>query len=102
MNTMGRLARKNVLRAAKDDQAYVYYPTLTEAEFVSRFVGRILEDLLVSFSGPTLERLSAIADPRAAERARTLLDDIARRRADEEASSEPRGGPPRPPEGARR
>ncbi len=102
MNTMARLARKHVLRAAKDDQAYVYYPTLTEAQFVSRFVGRILEDLLVSFSGPTLERLNALADPQAAARARTLLDTIERRRADEEAPGDPGGSQPRPPTGARR
>src|SRR5881409_2704672 len=45
MNTMARLARKNLLRVEKKDQAYVYYPTLSQDAFVSRFVGRILEDL---------------------------------------------------------
>ena len=84
MNTMARLARKNLLRAEKADQAYVYYPNLTEEEFVSRFVGRILENLLVSFSGATLAGLAALADPQAAARARGLLDEIARRRAAEE------------------
>jgi predicted transcriptional regulator len=84
MNTMARLARKHLLTAEKGDQAYVYYPTLTQAEFVSRFVGRILEDLLVSFSGPTLERIDALADPQAAARAHRLLEEIARRRAGEE------------------
>lgn len=102
MNTMARLARRNVLRAAKDNHAYVYYPTLSREDFVSRFVGRILEDLLVSFSGPTLERLNALADPQAAARARTLVDTIERRRADEEAPGDPGGGQPRPPTGARR
>jgi len=84
MNTMARLARKNLLRAEKADQAYVYYPNFTEEEFVSRFVGRILENLLVSFSGATLAGLDALADPQAAARARRLLDEIARRRAAEE------------------
>jgi predicted transcriptional regulator len=102
MNTMARLARKNVLRAAKNDQAYVYYPTLNQEEFVTRFVGRILEDLLVNFSGPTLERLNAVADPQAATRARALLDDIARRRTIEESGSDPGGAPARPRKGSGR
>src|SRR5438132_14430280 len=84
MTTMARLARKNLLRAEKVDQAYVYYPTFSQEEFVSRFVGRILENLLVGFSGPTLQHLSALGDPRVAERARQVLDEIARRRATEE------------------
>lgn len=102
MNTMARLGRKNVLRAEKADQAYVYYPTLSQEEFVSRFVGRILDDLLVSFSGPTLERLGAVADPQAAARAKALLDDIARRRAAEEGSGDPCDGPERPQKGPKR
>jgi len=84
MNTMARLARKNLLRAEKADQAYVYYPNSTEEEFITRFVGRILEDLLISFSGATLASLDALADPRAAARARRWVDRIARRRATEE------------------
>ena len=101
MNTMARLARKHVLRTERADQAYVYYPTLTQDEFVSRFVGRILEDLLVSFSGPTIERLGAIADPQAAGRAQALLTDIARRRAAEESPrpTHPSGQPPGQPPG---
>ena len=86
MNTMARLARKNLLRAEKADQAYVYYPNFTREEFVSRFVGRILENLLVSFAGATLEGLEALSDPQAAARARQLLDEIARRRAAEEGA----------------
>jgi predicted transcriptional regulator len=84
MNTMARMARKNLFRVEKVEQAHVYYPRFTQEEFISRFVGRILEDLLVSFSGPTLERLAALADPRAAARARRLQRQIARRRAAEE------------------
>jgi len=84
MNTMTRLAKKRLLRVEKGDQAYVYYPSLTQQEFVSRFVGRILEDLFVNFAGATREGLDALPDQQAAARARTLLDEIARRRAEEE------------------
>src|SRR6266498_5925199 len=37
MTTMARLAKKNLLRAEKVDQAYVYYPAFSQEEFVSRF-----------------------------------------------------------------
>ena len=84
MNTMTRLAKKRLLRVEKRDQAYIYYPNQTEPEFVSRFVGRILEDLFVNFAGATREGLDALPDQQAAARARTLLDEIARRRAEEE------------------
>ena len=85
MNTMTRLAKKNLLRVEKAEPAYVYFPAFSQEEFVSRFVGRILEDLLVSFSGATLEQLRAFADPRTRERARQLREEITRRRqADEE------------------
>src|SRR5438105_14510982 len=84
MNTMTRLAKKRLLRVEKGDQAYIYYPSLTQQEFISRFVGRILEDLFVNFAGATREGLDALPDQQAAARARTLLDEIARRRAEEE------------------
>lgn len=85
MNTMTRMARKHLLRVEKEKEAYVYYPTLDREAFVSRFVGQILDDLLVSFSGPALERLEALGRPETADRARALLDEIARRRAAEES-----------------
>ncbi|SRR5258708_6192459 len=84
MNTMTRLAKKNLLRVEKRDQSYIYYPNFTEQEFVSDFVGRILADLLVSFSGETLERLRALPDQQSATQIRQQLDEIARRRAAEE------------------
>ncbi len=84
MNTMVRLAKKNLLRVEKRDQAYIYYPNVTQQEFVSRFVGRILEDLFISFSGATIESLNALPDQQAAAQARKTLDEIARRRAVEE------------------
>lgn len=87
MSTMARLAHKHLLRAEKADAAYVYYPTMSQEEFVSGFVGRILEDLLVSFSGATLERLQALATPAAAAQAQRLVDEIAHRRAEEEEAA---------------
>ncbi len=83
MNTMTRLTRKKLLSVEKEGVAYVYRPTLNKDEFISRFVGRVLEDLLVSFAGPTMEGIDALSDPDAAARARRLLDEIARRRAQE-------------------
>ena len=38
MNTMTRLARKNLLRVEKAEQAYVYYPNFTQEEFISRLL----------------------------------------------------------------
>lgn len=84
MNTMTRLAKKELLWVEKTGEAYVYYPNFTQEEFISRFVRRVLEDLLVSFSGPTLESVSELLDPQTRERARQLLDEINRRRATEE------------------
>jgi predicted transcriptional regulator len=84
MTTMARLAKKRLLRVETAGQSYVYYPTATQEEFVSRLVGRILGDLLVSFTGPTLAGLDRLADPAAAAQARRLLEEIARRRAEEE------------------
>jgi len=84
MTTMNRLAKKRLLRAEKHDQAFVYSPNFTEDEFILRFVGRVLEDLLVSFAGPTLDRLDKLPDQQAAESARRLLGEIVRRRGEDE------------------
>lgn len=84
MTTMARLAKKNLLRTKKRGTLYVYYATFTRDEFVSRIAGRILEDLLVSFTGPTVERLKSVTTPKVAARARRLLEEIARRRKAEE------------------
>lgn len=84
MSTMARLARKRLLRVEKADPSYVYYPNFTRDEFVSGFVRRILEDLLVSFSGPLQEALETLPDARAAGRVRQLLDEISRRRTSNE------------------
>ncbi len=85
MNTMTRLAKKNLLRVEKEDQAYIYYPNFTQQEFISRFVGRILEDLLVNFSDATIESINTLSDQEAATRARHLISDIQHRRVVEES-----------------
>jgi predicted transcriptional regulator len=83
MSTMTRLARKKMLQVEKHEQTYIYTPTVTKQEFISHLVSRILEDLFVSFSGPTLEGVGALSNQEAAAHARTLLDEITRRRAEE-------------------
>ena len=82
MNTMARLARKNLLRVEKDEQAYLYRPNFSQEQFISRFVARVLEDLLVSFSGT--EKAFPQMDQETAVRVRLLLEEIERRRAAEE------------------
>ncbi len=68
MNTMARLARKGLLVAERREPAYVYRATLDREAFVDRFVGRVLERLLVNFGGITRERLRALTDPKARAR----------------------------------
>jgi predicted transcriptional regulator len=84
MNTMTRLAKKQLLRVEKKEHGYLYYPTYTQQEFVSRFVSRILEDLLLSFSGETLESLQAINHPEVTARTRQMLTAILQQRLHEE------------------
>ncbi|MHB8626434.1 MAG: BlaI/MecI/CopY family transcriptional regulator [Aggregatilineales bacterium] len=84
MTTMARLAKKRLLRAEKHEQTYVYYANFTQDEFILRFVRHVLENLLVSFAGPTLDWLDHLPDQNAADHARRLLAEIARRRAEEE------------------
>ena len=84
MNTMTRLAKKNFLRVEKRDQTYVYYPHFTEQEFVSQFVDRILKDLIFNFSGATMESLRALPDSEGVRLMRQRLDELTRRRVEEE------------------
>src|SRR5688572_8648570 len=58
MSTMARLAKKKLLCAEKQDQAYLYYPNFTQEEFILRFLSHILDNLLVGFTGTTLEKLN--------------------------------------------
>ena len=90
MNTMTRLARKNLLRVEKTEQAYSYFPNFTQEEFISRFVGRILENLLVNFTGATLTGLSeltSLPEEQTATQARQYLAEITRRRQQEEENA---------------
>ncbi len=83
-STMNRLAKKRMLRAETEEHAHVYYPTLTEPEFISRFVGRVVEGLLSNFTGMSQEQPPSQSDPQAAERTRRLLEEIARRKTTQE------------------
>ncbi len=76
MSTMTRLAKKHLLQVVKQDHTYIYYPNVTQQEFISRFVDRIIEDLLVSFTGETLSAFGKQGPSSSAEQARHLLDDI--------------------------
>jgi predicted transcriptional regulator len=84
MNTMTRLAKKHLLRVEKKDQAYVYYPNVTQQEFVSRFVTRILEDLLVNFSGAETEGQQTLPDVQTTAHLQRLLQKIEQRRREED------------------
>jgi len=84
MSTMSRLAKKHLLRVVKQDQTYIYYPNITQQEFISQFVGRILEDLLVSFTGETLSAFEKQGSSSSAEQARHMLDEITRQRRKEQ------------------
>jgi Predicted transcriptional regulator len=84
MSTMARLAKKQLLRVEKNEHMYIYYPTCTEKEFISGFVGCILEDLFVSFAGSIVDGINAIRDPQAASEARCLLTEIAQRRQEKD------------------
>ncbi len=81
MTTMMRRTKKRLLRVEKKEQTYIYTPTMTEQEFISRFVSHILRDLFISFSGATIEGLDALPNR---EAAREYLTEITRRRQQEE------------------
>jgi predicted transcriptional regulator len=81
MNTMTRLAKKNLLRAEKSDLAYVYRPTYTQDQLVSTVVDRIIKDLLVSFSGETTRALNELTNADATKRLQRLTQEIQTRRA---------------------
>jgi len=87
MSTMARLAKKKLLQVEKHDQAYLYTPVFSEQEFISQFVSRILEDLFVSFAEPTQAGINALTDETAAARARQLLEEITRQRAQPEGDA---------------
>src|SRR5579884_294768 len=76
MSTMSRLAKKNLLHVVKHDHTYIYYPNVSQQEFIARFVDRIVADLLVNFTGETLSALGKQGSSSSAEQARQILDDI--------------------------
>lgn len=84
MNTMVRLTKKHLLRVEKQDKAYVYIPTTTQQEFISRFVDRILKDLIFNFSGATMESLRTLPDSEDVRVMRQRLDELTRQRTEEE------------------
>jgi predicted transcriptional regulator len=84
MNTMVRLTKKGLLRVEKQDKAYVYLPVFTQQEFISQFVDRILKDLIFNFSGATMESLRALPDSEEVRLMQQRLDELARRRTEEE------------------
>lgn len=83
-STMNRLAKKRMLRAKTEEHAHVYFPVLTQEEFVSRIMGRVLDGLLSNFTGMTHEPREVLSDDPSAERARRLFEEIARRKAMQE------------------
>lgn len=86
MSTMARLAKKRLLRTEKKDNAYVYYPLMSQQAFIEEFVGRILEDLYTNFSGETLEHLKTLQQPQNAPHLRQQLEEILHQRGEEEES----------------
>lgn len=83
MNTMARLARKGLLATERKEPAYVYRTILSRDEFIDRFVGEALEQLLANFGGIARTHLR-VDDPALKARLAQLLDGIERRRAAEE------------------
>lgn len=80
MSTMTRLAKKQVLRVTTEQTAYLYYPTMTQEALLSHVAGRMMEDVLLHFSD-ALQGPEASSDT--LERARTLLEEITKRRKQE-------------------
>lgn len=77
MSTMARLARKRLLHAHKVEAAFVYSPSLSKEAFIDNFVSRILEDLLISFSGNTEIQLQRLATTDSQERIDSLKNKVA-------------------------
>ncbi|MCL5958162.1 MAG: BlaI/MecI/CopY family transcriptional regulator [Chloroflexi bacterium] len=80
MTTMARLAKKKLLKARKMSLAYIYYPSMSQAEFTSSFVGRILDQLLENYSGAAISHFAELAEPESRETVHRLLLDIVQRR----------------------
>jgi hypothetical protein len=57
---------------------------MTQQEFVSLFVGRIVEDLFINFTGETLSAFGKQEHLGSVEQVRQKLDEITRQRQKEE------------------
>lgn len=57
MTTMSRLADKGILKRTRRGMAYLYYPTMTKAEFDRGVLRAVLGGLLESFDSSTMEYL---------------------------------------------
>ncbi|MDR7563640.1 MAG: BlaI/MecI/CopY family transcriptional regulator [Armatimonadota bacterium] len=80
MNTMARLARKGLLVTERREPAYLYRAALDREAFVDRFVGRVLERLLVNFGGVATQRLRELTDSRTRARLTRLAEEARLRR----------------------
>lgn len=84
MNTMSRLARKQLLNVRKEETAYFYSPNFTQLQFIETFIGRILDDLLVSFGPATRAQLEQRLTEEERERIARLKSEMAKIREAEE------------------
>lgn len=71
MTIMSRLADKGLLQKEAQGNAYIYSPTISEAEFAQRVVSEVLDGLFDEFSEPALshmvDRLSSEDDVKLAQ-----------------------------------
>lgn len=54
MTIMSRLAEKGLLQKEKHGNAFVYRPTLTQAQFQKKMIRKIMGSLIDSFGSPAL------------------------------------------------
>lgn len=76
MTTMSRLAEKGVLNRQRDGLAYIYTPTLSEADFVTLVVQQVLDSLLTDYSDTAVEYMVdflAKNNPQGFERLRQVM-----------------------------
>lgn len=80
MTTMSRLAKKGLFSVEKIDQAYIYRARYTKKEFTDSLVSRLLDSLLLDWSGAALSYLVSSADPADKEEIERILHEIEQRR----------------------
>ncbi|HWI55341.1 MAG TPA: BlaI/MecI/CopY family transcriptional regulator [Desulfobacteria bacterium] len=57
MTIMGRLAEKGLLQKASQGNAFVYTPTISEAEFARQVVSEVLDGLMEEFAEPAISHM---------------------------------------------